>query len=272
MPKPRPAALTLAIAAAVLCAAPAHTATTDRALLLTFCDAANIKGSTCKRAKGYPNAPRRGCDVTLRAERYGGKFLSAGNPLFVVFYDSGCEAHATDNGGAVVFEQVGGAYNFKSFQPGMLGSECLTLPKSEQQDVLVCLTGHMGQGILESGVAQMTFNGAAGKRPTIAMDLDMLLRAEDTDGAYGANTVTCKDDRFKVFDVEKLAAGPRPQTVTVEATYADAAIIETACGKGFPKPDDAIGELPPGDAYVPEGHAKSGTLVIDLETRKIAPR
>jgi hypothetical protein len=272
MPKRLPAALTLAHTAAFLATAPAHAGNTDRALLLTFCDAANIKGATCKRAKGYPNAPRRGCDVTLRAERYGGKFLTSGNPLFVVFYDSGCEAHATDNGGAVVFEQVGDAYTFRSFQPGMQGSECVTLPKSEQQDALVCLTGHMGQGILESGVAQMTFKGMAGKRPAIVMDMDMLLRAEDSEGAYGANTVTCKDDQFKVFDVSKLSVGPRPNTVMVEAGYADAAIIETACGKGFPRPDDAIGELPPGDAYVPEGHAKSGTLVIDLVTRKIAPR
>jgi hypothetical protein len=29
----------------------------DRALLATFCDAGNIKGKTCTRAKGYPNAP-----------------------------------------------------------------------------------------------------------------------------------------------------------------------------------------------------------------------
>src|SRR6516225_6950636 len=111
----------------LLSTAPARAAETDRALLSTFCDAANIKGSTCKRAKGYPDAPKRGCDVALRAERYSGKFLGAGNPLLVVFYDSGCESHATDNGGAVVFEQAGGAYAFRSFAPGMIGSECVTL-------------------------------------------------------------------------------------------------------------------------------------------------
>ena len=97
------------------------------------------------------------------------------------------------------------------------------------------------------------------------------MSAEDSEGAYGANTVTCKD-QFKVFDVSKLAAGPRPKTVTVEADYADAAIIKTACGKGFPKPQDAFGELPPGDAYVPEDHQKSGKLIIDLATRKVAPQ
>ena len=57
----------------LLSTAPARAAEADRALLSTFCDAANIKGSTCKRAKGYPNADKRACDVTLTADRYGGK-------------------------------------------------------------------------------------------------------------------------------------------------------------------------------------------------------
>src|SRR6185312_10628566 len=56
-----------------------------------------------KRAKEYPNASRRGCDVTLNEDWYSGKFLPSGNSLLVVNYESGCEAHATDNGGCVVF-------------------------------------------------------------------------------------------------------------------------------------------------------------------------
>jgi hypothetical protein len=58
----------------------------------------------------------------------------------------------------------------------------------------------------------------------------------------------------------------------VEGTYADAAIIRTACGIGFPKPQDTVGELAPGDAYLPEGNEKSGRLIIDLVTRKVAPQ
>jgi hypothetical protein len=37
------------------------------------------------------------------------------------------------------------------------------VPRSEKQDSLVCLTGHMGQGYLEGGVAQMLFARDYGK-------------------------------------------------------------------------------------------------------------
>ena len=100
---------------------------------------------------------------------------------------------------------------------------------------------------------------------------DMLMNAEDGTGAYGANIVTCKD-RFKFFEVSKLAAGPRPATVIVDTTYADAELITTVCAKGFPKPEEATGWLAQGDAYVPAGRERTGKFVIDLVTRKIAPQ
>jgi hypothetical protein len=57
-----------------------------------------------------------------------------------------------------------------------------------------------------------------------------------------------------------------------QATYADAATIKTACGAGFPRPPEVLGDPPPGDAYVAAGHRKSGKLIIDLATRKVVPR
>jgi hypothetical protein len=255
--------------AALLSAAPSRAAESDRALLSTFCDAANIKGSTCTRAKGYPNAPKRGCDVTLSEDRHSGKFLASGNPLLVVNYESGCEAHATDNGGSVVFEQNSGAYVFRGFAPGAQAGDCVTSAKDARQDLLVCLTGHMGQGLLESGVALMQFKPDAGGR--IGLSLDMLLTAEDATGAYGTNIVTC-NERQKYFEVSKLAAGPRPATVIADTTYADAELIATVCRKDYPKPVEAIGQLAPGDAYVPTGREKSGTFIIDLATRKVTPQ
>jgi hypothetical protein len=258
--------LTLAFCGALLPFPTLAQDASDRALLATFCDAGNIHGKTCARAKGYRNAPKRGCDVTLTGDRMRGRFVASGNPLVVVLYESGCEAHATDNGGSVVFEQAGGAYIFRGYQPGMQTGNCVTIAKDAEQDALVCLTGHMGQGIMETGVALMIFApGAKG----IALSMDMLLRAEDSTGAFGANTVTCKEKPPKYFDLDKLKAGPRPMTVSLQASWADTETFRTACGKGFARPVEAIGDLVPGDAWVPDDRMKRGTVVVDLVTRKV---
>ena len=195
------------------------------------------------------------------------EFLASGNALLIVFYDSDCEAHTTNNGGTIVFEQTGGTYRFRSFQPGTQGSQCVTLPNNKQQDSLICLTGFMGQGILVSGVTQMVFKEDARRR--IDISLDALLSAEDSTGAYGSNVVTCNEP-LKVFDISKLSAGPRPQTVAVKLKYADAGTIRTACGKGFPRPKELFGKLSRGEAYVPAGYEKKGDFIIDLVTRKVA--
>ena len=42
--------------------------------------------------------------------------------------------------------------------------------------------------------------------------------------------------------------------------HADAETIKKACNKGFPKPKQTFGKLTRGDAYVPEGFEKRGTL------------
>ena len=263
------AIIALLFAAFPLATTAARAADTDRALLSTFCAPADIHGSTCKRAKGYPNAPRQGCDVTLDEDRYGGKFLPSGNPLLVVTYESECESHSTDNGGSVVFEQSGGTYVFRGFSPGAQVNDCVTPAKDDRQNFLICLTGHMGQGAQDSGVALMQFKQAAGG--SITLSQDMLMMAEDDIGAYGANVVTCAEP-IKYFEVSKLAAGPKPATVIVDASYADAALTAKACNKSFPKTEEAFGDLQPGDAFMASGREKSGKFVIDLVTRKIAPQ
>lgn len=264
MPKLIYTAVVLAVSTAST--SPALAQTSDRALLASFCDAGNIHGKTCARARGYPNAPKRGCDVTLTGAPYRGRFVASGHPLLVMSYESGCEAHATDNGGVAVFEQAGGVWAFRGFQPGMQGN-CVTVAKDAEQDWLVCLTGHMGQGIMETGAALMKFAASA---KGIALSFDFLLRAEDSTGAFGANTVTCKERPPRYFELDKLKAGPRPMTVSLEASWADTETFRTACGKGFARPPEAIGELVPGDAWMPEDRIKRGTVVVDLATRKIA--
>ncbi|XUM19940.1 hypothetical protein ACRAVF_20030 [Bradyrhizobium oligotrophicum S58] len=244
----------------------AEAAATDRALLSLFCASGAIAGTTCKRARSYPDSEGRRCDVTLKPGRQQGRFLASGNPLLIVTYESGCEPHATDFGGSVVFDQVGGAYKFRGYQPGMQVDECVIAAGSEAQDVLVCLTGHMGQGVVETGVARVGFASTSGG--SIEMSYDFLLRAEDTTGAYLTNIVDCSE-QLKYFDLSKLAAGPSPGTVVAGVRYADRETIETACGKGFPKPKDAedMRELAAGEGSVPEGYAKSGSVLIDITNR-----
>jgi hypothetical protein len=259
----------IALASAVFAASPAHAQTpADHTLLATFCDAANIKGDTCTHAKGYPASGKRNCDVKLLKDRFSGRF-GAGNPLLVVNYESGCESRANDDGGAVVFELAGGKYGFVGFQPGARVNQCIVVPQGERQDSLVCLTGHIGQGFLEGGVALMNFTRDYGKGISIAHDF--LLRSTDSTGAYGSNVVTCKKKPPKYFELSKLAAGPRKETVTFDATLADAETMKTACGKGFPKPKEVFGTLAKGDAYVPPGYEKKGRVVIDLVKRKVLP-
>jgi hypothetical protein len=271
MPKPIHAVAAIALGGAFVLAAVAARAqdAADRTLLASFCDAANIKGDTCTHAKGYPASGKRNCDVKLLKDRFGGRFVASGNPLLVVNYDSGCEARANDDGGSAVFELVKGTYSFVGFQPGMRVNDCITVPRNEKQDSLVCLTGHMGQGYLEGGVAQMLFARDYGKG--VSIKYDFLLKAVDSTGAYGSNVVTCRKKPPRYFELSKLAAGPRKETVAFDASWADADIFKTACGKGFPKPKEVLGTLAKGDAWVPPGFEKKGRVIIDLATRKVLP-
>ena len=113
------------------------------------------QGIGLQPGKGYRSGKR--CDVKLQPDRHSGKFLADGSTLLVVNYESGCEPHATNFGGAVIFEQKDGATLFRGYQPGFQANDCITLARNEKQDRLICITGHLGQGHLESGVAEMVF-------------------------------------------------------------------------------------------------------------------
>jgi hypothetical protein len=186
----------------------------------------------------------------------------------VVNYESGCEPHATNFGGSVIFEQKDGATLFRGYQPGNQANDCIIVARNENQDRLICITGHLGQGHLESGVAEMVFTqDFAGN---IDVSLNYFVRADDATGAYGANVVDCKETSV-YFGLAKLGAGPGRDTVAVDIAHADQDTIQTACTKGFPRPKEIFGELGPGEAYVPPGHEKKARFVIDLTTSKAVP-
>jgi hypothetical protein len=261
-----PLLLALALAATPLIAAPSRAQPTDHDLLSTFCEATNIKGATCEAAWNYRNTQGSLCDVTLSKDRYSGRFIASGNSLLVVTYRSECENSATNYGGAVVFEEISGKFIFRSFQRGQTNSHCRTQAKNALEDVLVCITGHLGQGILETGVARMVFTRDFDGG--VSMASDFLLTATDSIDAFGANFVTC-DEGQKYFGISNLKKGPRAETVSVETSFADAATIRSACNHDFPKPNEVYGGLSSGDAYVPKGYEKHSRRIIDFVTRKI---
>lgn len=147
-------------------------------------------------------------------------------------------------------------------------NNCITLAQNEKQDRLICITGHLGQGHLESGVAEMVFTQDFSK--AIDVSLNFFATAEDATGAYGSNVVACKETSV-YFGFAKLGAGPGRDTVAVDIDYADRDTIETACRQGFPPPKQTFGELADGEAYVPTGREKKARFVIDLTTSRVVP-
>lgn len=255
-----------AFLAAVACVA-ANAATQapgNRELLGYFCEPVNIKDNNCIRAKDYPNGDD--CNVELSDDSLiEGRFLSSTATLALVRYSSDCESHATEDGGSVVFERGATGLRFLGYQPGLVFESCSTIPVADSRDRLVCITGHMGQGYLESGIAEVLFVQDA--QPAIKSDLKFFQRATDSVGALGANTVKCKS-KFAWFGFSNAKAGPGPKTLLVEASYADADTIRRACARNAPKVK-ALRPAPAGEAYIRDDDVKQGRFVLDLASRAL---
>jgi hypothetical protein len=239
-------------------------APSNRELLSYFCDPANIKDNNCIRAKNYSNGDD--CNVELGEDSLiEGRFVSSTAPLVLVRYSSDCESHATEDGGSVIFERGTSGLRFVGYQPGLVFESCATIPVADSRDRLVCITGHMGQGYLESGIAEVLFeqNGPQ----AIKTDLKFFQRARDTVGALGANTVKCKS-KFAWFGFSNAQVGPGTGTALVEASYADADAIRRACARNAPKVE-ALRRAPVGEAYVREDDIKQGRFVLDLASRAL---
>jgi hypothetical protein len=233
------------------------------ALLTHFCAPGDIKGSNCLRAKDYPNGDA--CNVDLGEETpIEGRFISPGIVTVLVRYGSDCEAHATENGGSVVFERTASGLRFLGYQPGLVFESCATVAAEEAQDRLVCITGHMGQGYLETGIAEVLF---ARKDKDLNTDLKYFQRATDSVGANGANAVKCKS-KFAWLGFSNAKPGPGPATVLVEAEYADADAIRRACARNAPK-TKASAPAPTGEAFIRDSDIRKARFVLDLASRAL---
>ena len=201
-----------------------------------FATLANIKGSACTRQEDI-HAGNRGCNVKLSADRYSGRFIAAGNPLLVVNYESGCEAHATDNGGAAVFEQSDGKTIFRGFAPGSQANDCV-IAEERAAGSAGCLTGHIGQGILEGGVAQIALTQDYSKDISISTRTSCS-RPKIPPAPMAPMSSPARKAR-KYFELSEIKAGPRPQTVTVKAEICRRGDDQEGLWQEFPKPKEVV--------------------------------
>jgi hypothetical protein len=124
----------------------------------------------------------------------------------------------------------------------------------------------MGQGYLETTVSELRFTKDFSG--TLHADFDVYLTATDSEGAKGANIVSCTSD-FEKFGFDSLRAGPSG-LLDVKLRYAGKKEIAAACAPGAPVPPDVIGGTSEDEAFISSESIKSGYFAVDLNTRKIA--
>ncbi len=238
-----------------------------RAILSAICEKGQIRKGACRRARGYPEG--RGCDIGLTGEGGEGRFLGDDAVYLIAGYTSGCEPHANNWGGALIFSRGDrGKLTFLGYQPGMAVTDCLVTMRSGGGERLVCQSGWMGQGYESETIGEVALTkGAEGK---IAADLQPLLSAGRSEDAVGVNAVEC-DKPVTFFGFKDVAAGPSPETIAVQADYADAPLIKSLCAR--PGRNATLGLTPPQDneAYIAKQQQMKGRFVYDLAKRELLP-
>ena len=251
----------------------------SRSLLPLICEERNIVANYCKQARNYPGGNE--CPVELQPNRFEGRFLSANSLTIIVGYLSECEPHANNWGGSLVFEKQGRAITFIGYLPGFVVVGCTPITKSAGKENLICTTSYSGQGHLITTVGEAEFTQDT--KGTVEVSYDSIEKADSTlvemadstlvemaDSTLGVNSVNCNAD-FQIFNLRSPKPGPAPDTVIVEASYADAATIRRACAPDAePLKIQTLSPPPPGEAYIDERDT-SGQLIVDLTTRKIMP-
>jgi hypothetical protein len=233
-------------------------------LLSTFCPSQEIRGSECLNAINY----RRGqiCNVKVTGGPYTGHFIAYAGEILVAPYQSDCEPHATDFGGSILFEKIGGNFVFEGFQPGYRANECIVVPESANHDRLVCIASFNGQGHTESSVNEVVFTRQSSK--SIGISFDRIIGASDDSAAYGLNQVDCSGS-FENLRLSKLGPGPAAGTVTAELEYADDALIKIVCASSSSAPKEALIPSSPGTAFIPQDSEKHRRVVINLAHRNM---
>jgi hypothetical protein len=266
-----PFSVALAVLGIVTSAAPAAAASTStadkRAILSAICEKGQIRKGACRRARGYPEGRR--CDIGLTGEGGEGRFLGDEAVYLVAGYTSGCEPHANNWGGALIFSRgAGGKLTFLGYQPGMAVTDCLVMARSGGGERLVCQAGWMGQGYASEIIGEVVLT--QGTEGLVAADLQPLLSAGRSEDAVGVNAVEC-DKPVTFFSFKEVTPGSAPETIAVQADYADAPLIKSLCAK--PGRNATLGFAPPQDneAYIAKQQEMKGRFVYDLAKRELLP-
>ena len=185
----------------------------------------------------------------------------------IVGYGSGCEPHASNWGGSLLFERTAGGYAFKDYLPGLMTDQCIVAAAGGgQADRLICRSSGMHQGHAGSFVSEVALSSNKGK---VSFGLKPLFAAESSEDAYGAETVDCsKRGQEQLFELSDLRLAPGGQALTVRARLATAAMVQAACAVPRARWPSDVKEL------VPEGLAPltakptETTLTFDLATSR----
>lgn len=258
------AALFLTASLTAALAAPKRSAD-KRAILAAICEKGQIRKGACRKARGYPEG--RSCDIALTGEGGEGRFLGGDTVYLVAGYTSGCEPHASNWGGSLIFERgERRKLMFRGYQPGMAISGCLITARSIGGDRLICTAGWMGQGYESETIGEVVLKTDA--PDAVTAELQDLLLAGRSEDAVGVNAVEC-DKPVAFFHFAELTAGPSPETIALEAVYADEPLIKTLCAK--PGRNAALGSELPQDnqAYIAKNQQRKGRFVYDLVKRAL---
>jgi hypothetical protein len=80
-----------------------------------------------------------------------GSFTRAGNQEAVANF-SGCEPHANNFGGSVLFEKSPQGWKVKNYAAGFISGECLKYRLASGRELLICRGGYSGQGENDSSL------------------------------------------------------------------------------------------------------------------------
>ncbi|HEY2070820.1 MAG TPA: hypothetical protein VGG48_14795 [Rhizomicrobium sp.] len=193
---------------------------------------AHDENHTCAAMRDYGDGTPT--DLSLDAVAYGA-FTKAGADEAYVTYASSSEPHASNFGGGILFARKVGAWKLVRWYSGGQMNHCVALP-AESMQRLLCLSGWMGQGEVDSSV-WLKRVAATNEQDTIAKAETAILKAQDDReaGMPGQpNAYQCEmkrgPDEAILFSIDSLKRSTAPGVLAESTvTYAMARDVAAAC-------------------------------------------